>query len=142
MRHQIELCLPPDPRHLALARAAARESALLAGLGEERVGDLELAMTEALSNAFRAQRQVHAEAPVVLALGAVDDDHFEVCVTDEGLGFEARTAEQCSVAVADYDGAAEGGWGVALMRLLADEVEFVRESGMSVHLRFDRGGSR
>lgn len=139
MRHHIELCLSPDPCHLTLARAAARESALIAGLGEERVGDLELATTEALSNAFRAQRRVSRDAQVVLGL-AMEGDGLEVCVTDAGHGFDARTSEECAAALAAYDGVAEGGWGVALMRLLADDIEFVREAGMTVRMRFDRSG--
>jgi serine/threonine-protein kinase RsbW len=132
---EVELHLPPDEQYVGLARLVVTVAARQAGMDDERVEDLKIAVSEAIANAIHAHRDARRAGPVVLAFGATDRNAFGVTVVDAGPGFEPEPPE----AAGDKDLSVEGGLGVILIRGLADEVEFVRDEGMRVDMRFAVG---
>jgi serine/threonine-protein kinase RsbW len=129
---EVELRLPPDVRYVGLARVVVCVAARQAGMSEERVEDLRIALSEATTNAITAHRRMARDDPIVLSFGAAPDGSFAVTVSDAGPGFEPISPR----ATEDRDWTAEGGLGVTIIRNLADDVRFLRGEGMQVNLRF------
>lgn len=131
---ELELRLPPDAGYVGLARTVIAAAAERAGMSNERVEDVKLAVSEAAANAIVAQRAARDEADeVVLAFGPIPGEAFQVTVTDAGPGFDP---EQVGAQPRDEDGMAESGLGLKLIQGLADDVDFVRAGGMQVQMRF------
>lgn len=129
----IELELPPRPEVVAIARlVVGAVAAVEPQFDEERSADLRLAVSEACTNAIQAQLAAPSgsdpEAPVLLRC-VVDGVGIHLSVQDHGGGFDpARLESHPAVtdpARLDY----EGGLGIPLIRLLADDVEFVTSPG-------------
>lgn len=129
---EVELKLPPDKQHVALARLVVVSAARRAGMDEERVEDLRIAVSEATTNAILAHQRESSPERVSLRFGATDQGEFRVTISDTGPGFEPKSEDE----LRNRDWTVEGGLGVTLIRGLADHVEFVREAGMRVQLRF------
>lgn len=132
MQTEVELKLPPDTQHVGLARLVVVTAARRAGMDEERVEDLRIAVSEVTTNAIHAHRREGTGERVTLRFGPTDEGDFAVLISDTGPGFEPKSAEELE----ERDWSSEGGLGVTLIRGLADHVEFVREAGMRVRLRF------
>lgn len=130
---EVELQLPADTQYVGLARLVVTVAARNAGMAEERIEDLKIAVSEATTNAINAHRRYHQDTPVVLQFGPSGDGSFEVTVVDAGPGFDPAPPAE------DRDWTLEGGLGVTLIRGLADEVNFIRGEGMKVHMNFKVG---
>ncbi|MDP8978062.1 MAG: ATP-binding protein [Actinomycetota bacterium] len=130
----VDLRLPPDVAYVGLARLIVCAAARLAGMADERVEDLRIAVSEATTNAMVAHNRDGHGAPVVLSFGPTRTS-FEVTIADAGAGFEPQPPE----ALDDRDPLQEGGLGVTLIRGLADSVSFERGEGMRVNMRFRVG---
>lgn len=76
----VELRVPPDPVYVGLARLVVALAARQAGVSQDRVQDVKIAVAEAMSNAVRAQAALESSAPIDLSFGATDGG-FEVAVT-------------------------------------------------------------
>lgn len=135
MTGDVELHLPPDVQYVGLARLVVCSAARQAGMASERVEDLRIAVSEATTNAIVAHQRSGEDRPVILSFGATDHGTFEVAVTDAGPGFEPLSPD----AAGGRDWRDENGLGVTLIRGLADEVDFARDEGMRVHMRFAVG---
>lgn len=129
----IELALPPRPEVVSVARLvvgalAAAEPAF----DDERGADLRLAVSEVCTNAIQAQLAARSgadpEAPIVLRF-EVGQGSIELAVQDHGGGFDpgrlGRHPEVTDPARLEF----EGGLGIPLIRLLADELEFRASPG-------------
>jgi serine/threonine-protein kinase RsbW len=120
---ELHLILPRDARYVSLLRDVARS--LLRGLDvpEESVDDVGLALSEACSNVIR-----HAEGTneygVVLTVASAS---CEVEVCDLGPGFDGATLGAPGPGTPDQTATAEDGRGLALLRALTDELQFVRD---------------
>lgn len=128
----VELHLPPDVQYVGLARLVVCAAARQAGMIGERVEDLRIAVSEAITNAVVAHRRVGQASPVVLRFGTNDDGCFEVTVVDTGPGFQPLPPEPMN----GRDWAIEGGLGVIIIRGLTDDVRFLRDEGMRVSMSF------
>lgn len=128
----VELHLPPDVQYVGLARLVVVAAARQAGMGGERIEDLRIAVSEATTNAVIAHQRAGAEQPVVLEFGTTGHDTFELTVVDAGPGFEPVAPGSLN----GRDWWIEGGLGVTIIRELADGVEFSRQQGMRVSIRF------
>lgn len=131
----VELHLPPDEHYVGLARLVVTVAARQAGMSDERVEDLKIAVSEATTNAILAHKRMAAESPVVLSFGPTNEAAFGVTIVDTGPGFEPLPPEAHEF----RDWTDESGLGVTLIRGLADEVEFLRGEGMRVNMRFAVG---
>jgi serine/threonine-protein kinase RsbW len=127
---EVELHLPPDVAYVGLARLVVVTAARQAGMSEDRVEDLRIAVSEATANAVIAHRRSDPTQPVVLSFGVTDDGAFGVRVDDTGPGVVPQELGP------DRGSSIEGGLGVSLIRELADRVDFVRGEGTRVHMRF------
>lgn len=132
---EVELHLPPDVQYVGLARLVVTVAARQAGMADERVEDLKIAVSEATTNAILAHRRSELPLPVVLTFGPTASDAFGVTIIDAGPGFDPLAPE----AHEQRDWTDENGLGVTLIRGLADDVEFLRGEGMAVNMRFAVG---
>ena len=130
----VQLHLPPDVVYVGLARLVVTTAARQSGMDDARVEDLKIAVSEATTNAILAHQRAEADDPVVLCFGA-QDGSFRVTIEDTGPGFEPPPP----VGIEARDLTQEGGLGVTLIRGLADEVDFIRDSGTRVHMSFSVG---
>lgn len=125
-RQPAPLCLtfPAHPSHLATTRNALREWLVNAGLGDEQVQSLLVAVGEAVANAIEHGHRDRPEGIVSLeAVASVDQ--VRLSVIDSGNWKPVRT-------VADIG----RGRGIALMEALADHVDIERHpSGTTVSLQ-------
>lgn len=121
---RIDLELPARPEVIAIARtvllAIARDHARF---DEMRIADVRLAVSEACTNAVEAQIERGETGPVWVRV-RVGVGRLEILVRDRGGGFDpeevARSTDLTVPARLEH----EGGLGIPLIRLLADEAEF------------------
>jgi len=128
----VRLTIPARAEYITLCRLALTGIARLRQLSDELLADLKLALTEAASNSVR-----HAygdrDAGVVDISYQLFSDRLVIEVTDEGEGFDPAEAE------GDAAELSEGGLGIAIIRAIADEVEFgARPGGKGSRLRFEK----
>ncbi|CAN5835147.1 anti-sigma B factor RsbW [soil metagenome] len=128
----VELRLPPDVAYVGLARLVVTVAARSAGLPGERIEDLKIAVSEAVANAIKSHLRHAVAAPIRLTFGTPNPGFFSVSVTDAGGGFDPAPAEDNGT----RSWAAESGLGVTLIRGMADAVDFRRDEGMVVQMRF------
>lgn len=130
----VELHLPPDVVYVGLARLVVTAAARRSGMDPARVEDLKIAVSEATTNAIRAHQEVEVAQPVVIAFGS-HDGRFTVTIQDAGPGFRPPAPSDTE----PRDWTEEGGFGVTVIRGLADEVDFVPGDGTEVHITFAMG---
>jgi serine/threonine-protein kinase RsbW len=128
----VRLTIPARAEYITLCRLALTGIARLRELSDELLADLKLALTEAASNSVR-----HAygdeDAGVVDISYQLFPDRLVIEVRDEGEGFDPAEAEGNAAELS------EGGLGIAIIRAIADEVEFgVQPGGKGSRLRFEK----
>ena len=119
MRIVVVLALPRDAASVPLVRHTARAALVRAGVTSECAEEVEVALSEACTNAYR-----HAQSgetfEVVLSVG---DDDLTVDVMDDGTGVQA------AIPVMMPNPAADSGRGVSLMAAFSDQVVFDSVTG-------------
>ena len=128
----VRLTIPARAEYITLCRLALTGIARLRQLSDELLADLKLALTEAASNSVR-----HAygdkDAGVVDISYQLFSDRLVIEVTDEGEGFDPAEAEGSAAELS------EGGLGIAIIRAIADDVEFgAQPGGKGSRLRFEK----
>ncbi len=123
----VELTVPPLPEYLQVVRAivgaaAALDDRLRAG----RVADVRLVVSEAATNAIRAQAAIREAAPILVSCDLMGD-RIVVEVVDHGPGFDPSVLPDLPEAETPERLRHESGLGVSLMHQLADSA--VLESG-------------
>jgi serine/threonine-protein kinase RsbW len=127
----VRLTIPAKAEYITLVRLALSGLSQLRPLDDETLGDLKLAVTEACSNSVRHAYRDGREGAVQVNY-ELHPDRLVVEVSDEGEGFTA--AARTSSADGSLN---EGGLGIAIIRELADELEFgPGTSGKGSRLRF------
>ena len=123
MSGPIKLVIPAQPEYLSLVRAVvAAAAALDPGLGDARIEDLRIAVSEATTNAIEAHANLGSEERITIRCDLADD-RIEVEVQDQAAGFDPGNLE--APGALDEPGRLdyEGGFGIPLMRVLADEMK-------------------
>ena len=121
----IVLELPSSSEYVLLARLVVSCAGQLAGFEPEDVYDLKLAVTEAVTNVIRHARVESFRAEYRVLPGMV-----EITVVDEGGGFDAaQTAESPGE---------QGGFGLAVIRNLVDEMILTSSPGGGTSLKMVR----
>jgi anti-sigma regulatory factor (Ser/Thr protein kinase) len=123
MTASLHLAIPARLSAIDDARTWAARHARAAGLDDESLADLELAMTEALANVIEHGHRGKAEVPIDVEV-AVQADRFEVSILDRGPSFVAS-----DVPARDLDDVSEGGYGLPLIGLVMDEVRSAPRAG-------------
>jgi serine/threonine-protein kinase RsbW len=126
----VRLRIPARAEYVALARLALSGLADIAGLSDELVADLKLALTEAVSNSVR---HAYAEGGGSVSIAyELDADRLAIEVVDDGEGFDPDRPP-----LLEGDELTEGGLGIAIIRTVADEFELQSRPGVrGSRLRF------
>jgi serine/threonine-protein kinase RsbW len=114
----VRLTIPAKAEYITLVRLALSGLSQLRPLSDETLGDLKLAVTEACSNSVRHAYRDGREGAVEV-IYELHRDRLVVEVCDEGEGFAA--VEELPLVNGSLS---EGGLGIAIIRELADELEF------------------
>jgi len=119
----VELEIPARPEYLSLARLVVAAAASIdASMRDDRIEDLRVAVSEATTNAIEAHTAMDGEERIVIRCNLADD-RIEVEVEDQGGGFDPGAVEALPAMSDPARLDIEGGFGLPLMRVLADEAE-------------------
>ena len=131
----ITLEIPAKAEYLSLVRAVVVSAAGLDPLVEDqRIEDLRLAVSEATTNAIRAHANLGSDERITIRCG-LGDDRIEVEVQDRGPGFNPEKFKEISPLNEADRLQYEGGFGIPLMRVLADEIQIdSADAGTTVQL--------
>ena len=131
----ITLEIPAKAEYLSLVRAVVVSAAGLDPLVEDqRIEDLRLAVSEATTNAIRALANLGSDERITIRCG-LGDDRIEVEVQDRGPGFNPEKFKEISPLNEADRLQYEGGFGIPLMRVLADEIQIdSADEGTTVQL--------
>jgi serine/threonine-protein kinase RsbW len=123
----VSVCLPRDAETVALVRRVVSDALSTFGVTRDCGDDIALALSEACTNVIE-HAATSDEYEVRLQ---VDERHCAISVTNTGNGFDFR-----SLAGAMPDEESPRGRGVAIMRAVMDNVDFVSEpaTGTIVHI--------
>lgn len=127
MELDVALCLPQEGESVRLIRGVVRDALLTLGVTPDCVEDIRLALSEACTNVID-----HAVAGDEYEVRLkVDDDRCHVSVKNSGDGLEASALDG-----ALPDPMSARGRGVAIMRAMVDNIDFISEpeAGTIVHL--------
>jgi serine/threonine-protein kinase RsbW len=127
VRVQVAMSLPREARSVPMVRRTVATALSNAGVTDDCVAEVEVALSEACTNVFQ-HAGPGASYDVVIVIG---DERLTIDVLDAGGGFDHVDSRST---MAELD--AEGGRGIALMRALSDRAVFdtVTGQGGSVHL--------
>jgi anti-sigma regulatory factor (Ser/Thr protein kinase) len=122
MGADLELTLPREPSSVREARQAVSDLARGAGMNDERVEELRLAVSEAATNAIQHGRENGGEVSVQ---ASVTGGELRVSITDKGGGMRPRP---------DSPGL---GLGLPIIASVADHLEIVTDDeGTTVKMMF------
>ncbi len=117
----VELLIPARPEYLQLVRTVVGETAAVdSGLDAERIADLRLAVSEAVTNAIEAQAISGVDDRVLVRCNLAAEQ-MEIEVTDRGEGFDLDGVRVLPDVESPERLEYESGLGLSLMRRLADE---------------------
>lgn len=120
---QMELRCPAEPASVTALRHKAAAFAVERGAGSELVADVNLAVSEAVTNAVKYGNGTSGEGSVGL-VGYSGEDWIEFQITDEGKNFGRGSADGL-------------GLGLAIIARLCDDLRIVQEgAGTTVLMRF------
>ena len=135
MTSGITLEIPAKAEYLSLVRAVLVSAAALdPAVEDQRLEDLRLAVSEATTNAIRSHANLGSEERITIRCG-LTDDRIEVEVQDRGPGFNPEKLEPAGPLDQPGRLSYEGGFGIPLMRVLADEIKInSADEGTTVQL--------
>ena len=127
MEIKLTLALPRDELSVPVVRRVLKSSMQTLGVEDEVIGDIELALTEAVTNVL--DHAEHGEEYEVSA--GINGDLCVIEVVDRGSGFDSG-----ELGHGDAHLDAEDGRGIQIIRALVDRVTFdnVERVGTVVHL--------
>jgi serine/threonine-protein kinase RsbW len=127
MEIKLSLALPREELSVPVVRRVLKSSLLALGVEMDVVHDIEVALTEAVTNVL--DHAAHGEEYEVSA--GIDGDVCVIEIVDRGAGFDAS-----DLGHDDAHPQAEEGRGIQLMRALVDTVTFtnIPTVGTVVHL--------
>jgi anti-sigma regulatory factor (Ser/Thr protein kinase) len=133
LEQRFRLQVPSSPENLSMIRAFVARVGEQAGLPEEEIGKLELAVDEACANVM--EHAYGGDAAQDVAVRAeFDEDAVRITIVDTGRGFDPANIPQEDLAklVAERK---TGGLGLRLIKTLMDEVRYEIEPGKQNELQ-------
>lgn len=126
------LRFPADLQWLKEARAWGREQAAAAGFAGRALGEVELALTEAVSNVIR--HGYRSDPAGVLEVQAeIDDSTLTLRIVDHAPAFDPTVGEPVHLSEPKA-----GGYGLYLIETVMDEVTWRRRTDGANELRLAR----
>ena len=120
----VSLDLPGDGSYLRIARRVGRLLLEDLGVVAADIDDIEFVVGELCTNVIRHANTTDDRFRVALEYFA---EKVIVTVEDKGIGFSFKDVRAVGTARPDLDGGERiGGFGLALVRRLADRLEFLR----------------
>jgi serine/threonine-protein kinase RsbW len=133
--------VPAQPAFVGVARSVvAAIASTLEGIDEDRLEDLRVAVSEAVTNAVEAHRRDSIDDKVLVVCTATTDQ-LEVRIEYSGNGFDPLTVPEPPDPTSAPTATSERGWGIQLIQALVDDVTFRQtDEGTAVDLvvRFER----
>ena len=135
MNKGIILEIPSQVEYLSLVRAVVASAARVdQSLGDQRIDDLRLAVSEATTNAIRSHANLGSSERITIRFG-LEGDRIEVEVQDRGSGFDPEKLDPAGPLTDKGRLEYEGGFGIPLMKILADEITIESaDEGTTVNL--------
>ena len=132
--HSVELIIPNELGYERIAMACSASLAKMYGCPEDRIEDLKTVVAEAAINAMQHGNRGRPESRVMVKI-EVAEDTIHVAVMDEGEGLQEEIADP-DIERVIADNAPAVGFGLFLMRKLADRIEFdqLSEGGHRVRM--------
>lgn len=130
-----ELAIPPAPESVSVCRLFVGAVARHYAVDEDAVGDLKVAVSEAVTNAIKAHEEVGRDHVAVRVRVVCDDQSCRVEVRDEGPGFQPPPPVS-EGAITPPLGLYEGSLGLLLIRTLFPEAEIVAGEKGGTTVRF------
>ncbi|MGI4791286.1 MAG: ATP-binding protein [Janthinobacterium lividum] len=138
---KLSLDLPDDGSYVPLTRQFGRGLLEYLKVVHEDIGDVETIVTELVSNVIRHAQSAEGRFQVLLEYYA---DRVVIMVVDTGQGFTFRDVPEVGSTRKDVEGGERlGGFGLPLLELMSDRLEFFRSDphGTTVraekHLRYE-----
>ena len=129
-----ELRIAPRRENLAVARRFVAEAAGSLHLAPQQFADLQVAVSEACTNAIDAHEASGVAAAIVIRC-TVSDRAVEVVICDHGGGFDPNTEIELPATDDPRRLQFENGLGLSIMRAFSDWLEITRHAdGTAVHL--------
>ena len=133
LEQKFTLHVPSSTQNLALIREFVNNIGAQAGLGEDDVAKLELAVDEACTNVIEHAHGGDVSKDVVVR-AVFDEKTLRIEVVDTGVGFDPATLPQPELGTLVHD-RKSGGLGLRVMKTLMDEVSYEIQPGSSNRLR-------
>ncbi len=126
----VRLEIPAQSAYVAIARLAVTSLGRAAGLDEEKLDDLKIAISESCANAVLCLQESPIQSPIVISFTA-SEDALEVVVSHSG-----DTVLDVDPADADSQGfSTQRVMSMALLRSLVDELDLAPREGGGMHAR-------
>lgn len=139
----VEVSIPSSLIFERVIRATAAEIAEALDFSEERIEDLKLAMSEAVTNAIEHGNEGNDGKPVAVVF-ELDTQKLEIRISDQGTGTGAVDSSRRVVeeeALDDVESVIIRGFGMYLIGALVDDWDVTSsEDGTVITLRFYREG--
>lgn len=138
MNAEVILEIPTRVDYLSLVRVVVAAAAATDPTSkDERLEDLRVAVSEAATNAMRAQREAGVDDPIRIRC-RMEGPVIEVMVEDQGGGFDPEALKPLPPVESPERLLFDHGLGISLIRRLMDETDFRSSSGgTSVRLVVD-----
>ena len=137
----VELEIPARPDYLAVARlVVAAAASVEPRFRDERIEDLQILVSEATTNAIEAHADLSSDERILIRCN-LGGEGIEVEVLDRGGGFDPDDVTAPPPAEHPERLHHEGGLGLPLIRVLADEADIhTADGGTAVRLVVYHGG--
>ena len=120
----VQLEIPPRSPYVGVVRLALSSLARAAGLDEEKVDDIKIAVSEACANAVLNNEEANSDDPVVITWDETDDA-VRIDVADRG-----PTPDVTAVDDVDTQGfSTRAVMSIALLKSLVDDCQFEARDG-------------
>jgi anti-sigma regulatory factor (Ser/Thr protein kinase) len=133
---KLSLDLPDDGAYIPLARQFGRGLLEYLKVVKEDIGDVETIVTELVANVIRHAQSVDGRFQVLLEYYA---ERVVIVVVDAGQGFAFRDVPEIGSPRLDMDGGERlGGFGLPLLELMSDLLEFSRTDPHGTTVRAEK----
>ncbi len=122
--NRIEMRIPSDLVFERVVRAAAEEIGRQMHFDADRVADLTLAVSEAVTNAIEHGNQLQQDIHVGVIF-SLQPDHLEIRVVDQGEKIQPLEIRRSAITEDSIEQGELRGLGLYLIHQLVDRVEFV-----------------